>query len=160
MAVLERQLLGELVDYADVAVRCAGQLHLLRLGRKLRDREALARAIEFLETAEAGGMFMSSGESGNMWATLRPMNWAADAKYSSGSAVSYTASQKVDYGALASFLQEVRSTLEQVLGGGQPTASSFDECIEFFDSLGETLGNRADRSMRRASVPCGRFANY
>ena len=156
MSIADRQVLGELVDYADVAVRTASQLRLHQSGRAIRDAEAVERASQFLEDAAAGGAFMSSGESANLYSTLRPLNWAADVRLGCAElSLESDSLKKVDYSALTEFIQRVRATLDKLTQGDPPDPQAFKECVGFFESLGETLGMRADQAMRRTSCPCG-----
>jgi hypothetical protein len=145
MALADNQLLGELVECADMAIRTASQLNLFKLGRAVRDKEVLNQAIKFLEAAEAGGNFMSSGGSASLNASLRPLNWVADVCWDNDN----------DYEGLTRFLRQMKSTVNQVLKGenSQDTVN-LEECIQFFDSLEETLGMRADQNSRYASMPC------
>jgi len=160
MTVADRQQLSELVDWADVAVRAGNQLQLSTLGRAIRDPDVLERALEFLEAAEAGGAFMSSGDSANLRATLRPLNWAADVQSGPGSLVSDAESHKFDYEALTEFLRGMRSTVGQVLQGERADANALAKCIRFLDSLGEILGMRADQQMRATSLPCSTLGTF
>ncbi len=160
MAVADRQILSELVDCADVAVRSASQLQLFRLGRPVHDEEALTRAAEFLQAAVGGGEFISSGNTASLRATLRPLNWAADVRYSSGRRPSGQEAAEVDYEDLTAFLRKIRSTVEQVAEGQEPSSEDFNECITFLDSLGEILGTRADQYMRRASGPSSVLGSF
>lgn len=161
MAVADRQILGELVDCADVAVRSASQLQLFKLGRPLHDQDALKRTAVFLEAAAGGGKFMFSGDTGGLQATLRPLNWAADVWSSRGDLPSGEEAHEVDYyKALTEFLQEMQSTVNQVAAAEQPRKENLDKCIQFFDSLGEVLGTRADQHMRRASAPCSALGAF
>jgi hypothetical protein len=153
MTVADTQVLGELVDCADVAVRAAAQLQLFRLGREIRDRGVLERAVEFLVAAEGGGAFMSSGDSANLHATLRPLNWAVDARTSPSGDLLNAQPEEIDYAGFTEFLQNMRSTVTGVLEGNRPGDKVCDECIAFLDRLGETLGTRADQHMRVASLP-------
>jgi hypothetical protein len=154
MTVADRQQLSELVDWADVAVRAGNQLQLSKLGKAVRDRDALRRAIEFLEAAEAGGAFMSSGDSANLRATLRPLNWAADVQSARGNVGFGVERREVDfdYEALTKLLGRMRSTVHRVLQGRRPQSDDLAECIKFLDSLGEILGTRADQQMRAGWV--------
>ncbi len=160
MAVADRQILGELVDCADVAVRSASQLQLFKLGEPVHDQEALENAADFLEAAAGGGMFLFSGDTGGLGATLRPLNWAADVWYSRGGLLSGEEANEVDYEALTEFLQEMRSTLNKVAAKEKLDSENLDKCIGFFDSLGDVLGTRADQCMRRTSEPCSALGAF
>jgi hypothetical protein len=144
MTLTDNQLLGELVEYADMAIRTASQLNLFKLGRGILDTETLHQAIEFLETAEAGGSFMSSDGSDSLKASLRPLNWVADVRWKNEN----------DYERITAFLGDMKTTIKQVLEGKLPNSNTLDVCIDFFDSLEETLGTRADQNSRYASLPC------
>jgi hypothetical protein len=145
MAIADNQLLGELVECADMAIRTASQINLFKLGREVRDREALDQAIKFLEAAEVGGRFMLSDGSASLNASLRPLNWVADVRWDDDN----------DYTSLTSFLGKMKSTVAKVLNGENlHNISNLEECIKFFDSLEETLGMRADQNSRYTSMPC------
>ena len=152
MAVADTQQLGELVECADVAVRVASQLRLLKAGKPVRDSEALASAVEFLKAAVAGGEFMSSGQSLKIQATLRPLNWAADVR------VRHELSE-VDYDDLAKFLQGIRDALQEIQTKARPNDKKINSAIKFFASLGEILGIRAEQTMRQASGPFGNVSS-
>jgi len=120
----------------------------------------LDRAVEFLAAAEAGGAFMSSGDSANLHATLRPLNWVADAR-TSGKRRAFSAQpEEIDYEALTQFLRRMQATIAQVSQGNRPDDQAWEECIGFLDCLGETLGTRADQHMRAASIPSSSVASF
>lgn len=160
MPVADRQILGELVDCADIAVRAAGQLQLYTLGKPIRDRQALERVVEFLSAAEAGGVFMSRGDSANLHASLRPLNWAFDIRVNEGGFGQGQDFGEADYQSLTVYLQRMLSTLNDLLAGNHPNNTAVKKCIQFFDSLGDDLGTRADQHMRGTSLPCSSLACF
>jgi len=84
------------------------------------------------------------------------LNWAADVHLGCPElSLESECRQEVDYSALTEFIQRVRATLEALTQGKQSDPKAFEECVGFFESLGETLGTRADQAMRRTSCPCG-----
>jgi hypothetical protein len=149
-----------LVDFSDVAVRAAAQLQLFRNKKPIRDKEVLARAVEFLEAAKAGGMFMSSGDSANLHATLRPLNWALDARSSEAANLWSAEPEEIDYSDVTRFLARLQSTILKVMEGDFPDEESCEECVAFLDRLGETLGTRADQHMRAVSLPSTSVASF
>lgn len=147
-----QQQLGELIDCADVAVRAASQLRILKAGQPAGDMESLTRAVKFLEAAKAGGAFMSGREQG-LHSTLRPLNWAADIRYGSLSVSEDDEATEIDYEELTSFLDGIAVTASCVIDGRQPEEDDLDACISFLESLGNILSGKADRTMRRVSGP-------
>ncbi|MEN6406356.1 MAG: hypothetical protein ABFC77_07785 [Thermoguttaceae bacterium] len=159
MPIADRQILGELVDCADIAVRAAGQLQLFMIGKPIRDRQVLERVAEFLSAAEAGGIFMSCGDSANLHASLRPLNWAVDTRMNEGG-LEQGEFKETDYQSLTEYLRRMRSTVEDLLEGNRPNNAAIEECMRFFDSLGDDLGTRADQHVRGTSLPCSSLASF
>ena len=151
IAVEDRQQLAELIDAADIAVRVASQLRLCKAGCELLDRAAFERSIEFLDTAIAGGQFISTGQVAGLQSTLAPLTWAADVRFA---APAWTATESVgsaEYDELVKFLKELRTSLQNIFDKKVPVDSSLDAVIDFFGRLGTILGTKADQSMRRTS---------
>jgi len=69
--------------------------------------------------------------------------------------------EETDYSALTEYFQRMKSTVSAVLEAKAVAGEAFEpECIQFFDSLGDDLGTRADQSMRAPSLPCSSFASF
>lgn len=150
MAVPNKQQLIEIIHVADISVRVASQLRLARQGHKLLDHEALENANEFLEAAISGGRFMSTGLTGGLQSSLRPLNWAADVRFSSPAAGTAPMDPK-QYDELVRFLTDVKSDLALAMSGDALKQQDLDNAITFFTVLGENLGTRADQRMRQVS---------
>src|SRR5436309_433812 len=124
IAVEDRQHLAELIDAADIAVRVASQLRLCKAGCELRDRVAFERSIEFLDTAIAGGEFISTGQVVGLESTLVPLTWAADVRFT---APAWTATESVgsdEYDELVKFLTRIRTSLQNIFDKKIPVDSS------------------------------------
>jgi len=146
MTVIDQQQLADVIEVADIAVRSASQLRLSKRRNEIRDRQAIERAIRFLDDAIAGGRFMSTGQTAGLRTSLRPLNWAAD--------VQFTKSPEAapDYKDLVKFLNSVKSSLERSLAEEQmATGDELENAINFLSRLGKLLGTRADQETRRAS---------
>ena len=140
MTELGRQDLWELLDVADVMSRAAGQIRRARAGRPIRDKEVLRRAICFLESAEHGSTYLSTGQLTSEVDSLQPLNWAADAYESKG--------PEPDYDAIARDLQTVVNVLKYALDAPDPSSLSIqqelnknevEQSVEFLSRLGEIL---------------------
>lgn len=137
--------LSEVVDLADIAVRAASQLRLLKNGRQLEDTDCLRQGIEFLERARKGGAFMS-GKSAHLRGTLRPLNWAADTyvKLRIGSR------REPNYREVAAYLSKLSRSLKTLTRRASAAdPRSLDRAVRFFEALGNLLGSTADQKLRR-----------
>ena len=153
----DNQTQRELVEFADIAVRVASQLRLLKAGRSFTDPDSLQQGLAFVEKATNGGSFMSKKFAQFSGGSLRPLNWATDAYLETSGrkdAAQSEASQAIDYSAIVHYLEDIASSLNSLIKG-QTTGINLDAMILFFEVLGETLGIRADQQNRRMSAPFG-----
>lgn len=102
---------------------------------------------------------MTTGECVQLQASLKPLNWAADIYFAPPPMGHDQSPPDVDYTKLESFLNGLKSTLDTVVRNQSTDSGSLEECILFFDSLGDILGTRADQLIRKASTPFGDLAN-
>ncbi len=140
MAV-DESIVSEVVNLADVAVRTASQIRLLRAGRDLTEPTVLVKATDFLLRAKQGVIFIN-GRSADLHDTLRPLNWVTDAY------LALTPKQP-DFNQISDYLDQVSSSLSGLMQ--QPastTAIAFDVTLTFFEKLGELLGTEADRMLQ------------
>jgi hypothetical protein len=143
----ETEMLRELIDLADISVRVASQLRLRKKGRVLRDRAALESAVQFLDAAAKGGMFLSGqGITGGFDGVLRPLNWATDTYIQQHS----TKKPFQDYSEVATYLNNIKTEVASALASQPPTAQ-LENAILFFEKLGELLSARADQSLQARS---------
>src|SRR5258708_12753210 len=135
------QMLSETVKLADIAVRTASQLRLLRHNKPIEDHQALLRSIEFLTRASEGGVFIS-GQSSSLQRSLRPLNWAMDAY------LELQPATNPDYKKVSEYLDRVLADLRSVI---QAPAAVQAEKIDFvapsFGKLGDILGSVADQKL-------------
>lgn len=140
MAV-DESIVSEVVNLADVAVRTASQIRLLRAGRDLTEPKVLNKATEFLSRAKQGVIFIN-GRSADLHDTLRPLNWATDAYLA-------LTPKQADFDQISDYLDQVLSPLNDVLQQHAATpADAFDLTLTFFEKLGEILGTEADRLLQ------------
>lgn len=142
MTPMNREILWEMIDVADVAVRAASHLRQAKSGRVSSDVESVDRAIEFLSQAADGGRFMSTGQLDPETRTLKPLNWAVDIYLG----LAGQPSAPPDYNKLAEYLAEILSRLQAVRQN--PSAvkpNSLDESIQFFEGLGEMLSSEVNQ---------------
>ena len=151
MAIVERQQIAEIIDMADVAVRAASQLRILRRGRALRDNNAMQRMIRFLDDAISGGQFMSTGQAVGLHASLRPLNWVADVRFPTSTAIAASHENAPDYVALVEFVGSIKHTLAQISDGQSADPQKLESAIQFLQTLGDVLGAKADQRMRHVS---------
>jgi hypothetical protein len=143
VAHIQDQNLAEVVDLADVAVRTASQLRIAKSGHGVSDPSALDQSLDFLESAQQGGAFMSKKIS-QLAGTLRPLNWAADAYLSLN-----TGPQGApDYGKVESYLRDLSDSIRNLMQGSADV-QNLDKALVFFETLGEILGSLADQRLRR-----------
>ena len=155
----DNQTQRELVQFADIAVRVASQLRLLKAGRPFTDPDSLHLGLEFVEKATNGGSFMSKKFAQFSGGSLRPLNWATDAYLETSGRKDQAqaeASQATDYSAIVRYLEDIASSLNSLINGQISGINlDLDAMILFFEVLGETLGVRADQQNRRVSAPFG-----
>jgi hypothetical protein len=149
MATRETHALEELVSSADIAVRTASQLRLHQKGIAVRDVEAIDAARQLLSNAQKGVAFVSTGHSDGLQSSLKPLNWAADVVWASHS----TEKKDSNYEELQEFLGRLDRTLETLTSTGDSAVPGAGDCLEFFASLGEILGTRADQLIRQRTTP-------
>jgi hypothetical protein len=142
MSVGYDQMIWEVVDLADVAVRTASQLRMVKIGRPLTEPEMLDRAVVFLALAREGGAFLT-GKSASVQHTLRPLNWATDAY------LALNQPAKANYDQVGDYLDRIIAALNAAKSNSATAAKSeVDLTANFFDKLGDILGAKADKMLR------------